>query len=142
MATRSTIAMEQPDGRVMQIYCHWDGYLGHNGRILDRAYQDRAKVYALMLLGDLISLGSEIGEPHDPNQTQGPVREQCTAFGRDRGERDCHARVFKNYDDYVDRHQYEEYEYIYRQDGVWYVSHGGDYGPLAPTLEKVDKEAV
>ena len=31
MATRSTIAMEQPDGRVMQIYCHWDGYLGHNG---------------------------------------------------------------------------------------------------------------
>lgn len=125
MATRSTIAMEQPDGRVLQIYCHWDGYLGYNGRILEQAYQDRAKVLALMLLGDLSSLGPEIGEPHDFDQREGPVREQCTAFGRDRGETGCEAKVFKSFDDYVNNHQYEEYEYIYRLDDQWMV-HGPD----------------
>lgn len=142
MATRSTIAMEQPDGRVMQIYCHWDGYLGHNGRILGSAYQDRAKVLALMLLGDISSLGPEIGEPHDFDQREGPVREQCTAFGRDRGETGCHARVFKSYDDYVSRHQYEEYEYIYRQDGEWYVCLAGVYMPLQRELARLDPETV
>lgn len=142
MATRSTIAMEQPDGRVLQIYCHWDGYLGHNGRILDQAYRDRAKVLALMLLGDISSLGPEIGEPHDFDQREGPVREQCTAFARDRGETGCDARVFKSYDDYVSRHQYEEYEYIYRQDGVWYVCHTGGYVPLQEQLAQVDTEEV
>jgi hypothetical protein len=133
MATRSTIAMEQPDGRVMQIYCHWDGYLDHNGRILQEHYRDRAKVLALMLLGDISSLRPEIGEAHD---FDGEINEKwCTAYGRDRGERDTAARVFQDFEDYRDNHQYEEFEYVFRQDDQWYVSqYERGYEPLAQVL--------
>lgn len=125
MATRSTIAMEQPDGRVMQIYCHWDGYLEHNGELLQEHYQDRAKVLALMLLGDLSSLRPEIGESHDfdARYAEGDPRENWTcAYGRDRGETGVDARVFADFEDYKANHQYEEYEYIFRSDDRWYVS--------------------
>jgi hypothetical protein len=139
MATRSTIAMEQPDGRVMQIYCHWDGYLSNNGEILQEHYRNRAKVLALMLLGDLSSLRAEIGEAHDSDAryTDGDVKENwCTAYGRDRGERDSHARVFLDFEDYRANHQYEEYEYVFRTDDQWYVSqHGREYQPLAAAIE-------
>ena len=125
MATRSTIAMEQPDGRVMQIYCHWDGYLEHNGELLQEHYQDRAKVLALMLLGDLSSLRPEIGESHDfdARYAEGDPRENWTcAYGRDRGETGVDARVFADFEDYKANNQYEEYEYIFRSDDRWYVS--------------------
>lgn len=128
MATRSTIAMEQPDGRVMQIYCHWDGYLSNNGELLQAHYRDRAKVLALMMLGDISSLRPEIGEAHDfdARYNGGDVREDwCTAFGRDRGEPDTNARVFQDFEDYKQNHQYEEFEYIYRSDDQWYVCQYG-----------------
>ena len=125
MATRSTIAMEQPDGRVMQIYCHWDGYLDHNGRILLENYQDRAKVLALMLLGDISSLREDIGMAHsfdDRYADSDPRSRWCVSYGRDRGESGTDVKVFKSFQDYVDNHQYEEYEYIFRSDDQWYVS--------------------
>jgi len=135
MATRSTIAMEQPDGRVMQIYCHWDGYLDHNGEILQEHYRDRAKVLALMYLGDISSLAPSIGEPHDWDKCPEGV---CNAYGRDRGESGCEARVFKDFEDYKANHQYEEYEYIFRSDDQWYVS---EYSRAYRALEQVLAEA-
>ncbi len=141
MATRSTIAMEQPDGRVMQIYCHWDGYLDHNGSILQEHYRDRAKVLALMLLGDVSSLRPEIGEAHDFDARYAdndPRENWVVAYGRDRGESDTEARVFKNFEDYKANHQYEEYEYIFRSDDQWYVSkYSGSYQSLAQALEEL-----
>ena len=138
MATRSTIAMEQPDGRVMQIYCHWDGYLDNNGEILQAHYRDRAKVLALMLLGDLSSLKPEIGEAHDfdARYLGGDVEEQwCTAYGRDRGEKDTAARVFRDFEDYRANHQYEEFEYCFRLDDRWYVAeYEREYRPLDEAL--------
>ena len=44
MGTRSTIALEYADGTVHQVYCHWDGYLEHNGRILQEHYLDPFKL--------------------------------------------------------------------------------------------------
>ncbi len=138
MATRSTIAMEQPNGEIMQVYCHWDGYLQHNGQILQESYNDRAKIYALMLLGDISSLRKEIGAAHDfdARYNEGDHREDwCVAYGRDRGEPGTDARVFKNWADYRDRAQFEEYNYCYRLDGQWYVEFYGRYdGPLAQAL--------
>jgi hypothetical protein len=138
MATRSTIAMEQPDGRVMQIYSHWDGYIDHNGRILQENYKDDAKVLALMMLGSISSLREEIGMPHDFDARYAesdPKATWCVAYGRDRGEKGTEARVFKDFKDYADNHQYEEYEYIYRRDGKWYVSeYGREYGPLTDAI--------
>ena len=48
MATRSTIAMKTKDGKIKAIYCHWDGYVDHNGRILSNFYTDPAKVQELI----------------------------------------------------------------------------------------------
>lgn len=138
MATRSTIAMEQPDGKVMQVYCHWDGYLSNNGRILQEHYTDRAKVLALMMLGAISSLRTEIGMAHDFDARYAdsdPKAEWTVAYGRDRGEQGTEAKVFKDFKDYVDNHQFEEYEYIFRTDDRWYVSpYGREYQLLEEAL--------
>jgi hypothetical protein len=131
MATRSTIALEYADGTVDQIYCHWDGYLDNNGKILLNHYQDPFKVQQLMELGDMSSLGAEIGEQHGFDDRS----DDCTFYGRDRGEPDTGAKRFKSFQDYVDNHQYEEYEYILRKDGEWYVdNHGRGYEPLGAAI--------
>ena len=65
MGTRSTIAMKKPEGGVVAIYCHWDGYPAHNGVILNKHWTDTDKIAQLIGLGDLSSLGTELGEKQD-----------------------------------------------------------------------------
>jgi hypothetical protein len=130
MGTRSTIALEFADGTVQQVYCHWDGYLDHNGAILKEHYSNPFKLRDLIDLGDLSSLRPEIGEKHAFSQFELRAEEVAgykiltenwtTFYGRDRGE-DCPARKYKNTDEYFDCSQQEEYDYILRTDGVWYV---------------------
>jgi hypothetical protein len=130
MGTRSTIALEFADGTVEQVYCHWDGYLEHNGAILAEHYSDPFKLRDLIDLGDLSSLRPNIGEKHAFSQFELRAEEvagyklltenMCTFYTRDRGE-DCPARKYKNTDEYFDCSQQEEYDYILRTDGVWYV---------------------
>jgi hypothetical protein len=131
MATRSTIAIEFADGTVEQIYAHWDGYLEHNGKILQEHYIDPFKVRELIDHGDVSILGPNIGTKHDFNETNYEV---CTFYGRDRGEQGVKARKFKDYADYRTNAQGEEYNYILRQvDGkpVWFVEFYGEFdGPL------------
>ena len=110
MGTRSTIALEYADGQVGQIYCHWDGYLDNNGMILHKHYQDPFKVRELLDNGDMSSLSETV--------------EGCT-FYKERGEV-CPQHMFKDYEDYAENHQYEEYEYILRRDGFWYVADHSD----------------
>ena len=43
-------------------------------------------------------------------------------YGRDRGKAGIEARYFKDFADYSDNVQFEEYNYILRTDGRWYVS--------------------
>ena len=128
MATRSTIAMEFADGSVGQVYCHWDGYPEHNGKILLEHYSNRRKLHELIDLGDLSSLAPEIGTQHDFDTR---VNGECTFYGRDGGEDDVAARYFDSYQDYLDKFQGEEYNYILRRDGLWYVSQGDRFVPLA-----------
>ena len=131
MGTRSTIALEFADGTVEQVYCHWDGYLDHNGAILVEHYSNPFKLRELIDLGDLSSLRPNIGEKHAFSQFSLRAEEvagyklltedMCTFYGRDRGEDGCEARKYKNTDEYFDCSQQEEYDYILRTDGVWYV---------------------
>ena len=51
MATRSHIGIKNQDNSVTYIYCHWDGYPGHNGKILLNHYQTEDKVRELMKIG-------------------------------------------------------------------------------------------
>jgi len=135
MATRSTIALEFADGTVQQVYCHWDGYLDNNGKLLQAHYMDPFKVRDLIDLGDISSLRPEIGVAHpfsmwDLAEGQKMEREEfdakfgnmTTFYGRDRGEPGSESKKFANFEEYVKEHQYEEYEYILRTDGKWYVS--------------------
>ena len=108
MATRSTIAMEFADGTVQQIYCHWDGYLEHNGKILFNHYVDPYKTRELIDMGSISSLCNTIEETN-----QG-------AHHFWRGE-ELRVAKFNDFQDYLAHHQYEEYEYILRKDGHWYV---------------------
>jgi hypothetical protein len=101
MATRSTIALEFADGTVQQIYCHNDGYLSYNGRILKESYSDPFKLRDLIELGSISSLA--------------PTLDGVFAYGRDRGESDTEASRFANLQDYKTNGQWEEYNYILRQ---------------------------
>lgn len=143
MATRSTIAIEAADGTVKQIYCHWDGYLDHNGKLLITHYKDAAKAEQLIALGSISSLRRDVGEKHDFNNAD-DAREKgwTTAYHRDRGE-DLSVNEFKSFDDYRANHQYEEYEYILRNTGEWFVAaYGEKYVPLAEAIaaEMLDAE--
>ena len=136
MATRSTIALEFADGTVEQVYCHWDGYLEHNGKILAEHYSNPFILRDLIDLGGLSSLRRDIGEKHAFSQFDLPKEEveafvkrtenMCTFYARDRGEK-LVVHKFADFEDYLAHHAYEEYEYILRNDNgvaVWFVDCG------------------
>ena len=132
MATRSTIAMEFADGTVQQIYCHWDGYLEHNGKILFNHYVDPYKTRELIDMGGISSLCNTIEETK-----QG-------AYHFWRGE-ELRVEKFNDFQDYLAHHQYEEYEYILRKDGHWYVQAHDDAfvmlkSALADAQDLIDQE--
>ncbi len=146
MATRSTIALEFADGTVEQIYCHWDGYLAHNGKILRDHYSNPFILRDLIDLGDISSLGPNIGRKHAFSPFEGDkadyeaAREAgwTTFFGRDRGETGVKARKFKDFEEYRLKAQREEYDYILRNiDGkaTWFVcDHDGAYVTLESAI--------
>ena len=142
MGTRSTIALEYADGTVDQIYCHWDGYLEHNGQILRDHYTDPFKVQKLMEQGDMSSLAPNIGSQHAFEKAP---EGECTFYKRDRNESGTGAKRFKDYADYVENHQYEEYEYILRNvegKATWFVKcHSAPYATLAEAFE-AEKQAA
>lgn len=152
MATRSTIAMEFADGTVHQVYCHWDGYLENNGQILFKHYVDPFKTRDLIDQGDISSLGEVVGEKHDFSRldTQMPEDEyerlyghMTTFYGRDRGETGTGAKKFADFADYKENFCHEEYAYILRRDGNWYVKqYSKDFELLADALAGLEQEAA
>ena len=130
MGTRSSIAMKTEDG-IRAIYCHWDGYIDHNGRILKEFYSTDEKVKALLDLGDLSSLRQEIGEQQDfdakyKENPELPMFENwCLAYGRDRGETGVDAKTHKDIGEWVEARAGSWCEYFYLFDGQdWIVSNG------------------
>jgi len=133
MATRSIIAIQNADGQFQAIYCHWDGYLSNNGRILAENYTDEDKVRKLIALGDISSLRPHIGKQHDFDN---PPRDECNAYGRDRGETERAARLFVSFQ-HLQNSIAEEFTYVYdTADGVWSVAYGDsvELTPLALAL--------
>jgi hypothetical protein len=83
MSTRSNIVLVKEDGSAQSIYCHWDGYPEYTGAVLLQHYTDPVKIQELINLGDISSIGPELGEKHDFNI---PMARVVTAYHRDRGE--------------------------------------------------------
>ena len=158
MGTRSRIGVMHGDN-VKSVYCHWDGYLQHNGAILQEHY-DSAKANQLVALGDLSSLRPEIGEKHAFSQFELRAEEvagfklltenMCTFYGRDRGETGTEWKTHTNFVDFFAEVEgsWCEWYYIMR-DGVWYVGNIYDKDeqfykklvPLAEALATVKEEA-
>ena len=148
MGTRSTIALEFADKSVEQVYCHWDGYLSNNGQILLKHYSNPFVLRDLIDLGDMSSLGINIGvqHPFSPHFDEGSklayekamALGSCTFYGRDRGETGADKKTFVDFQDYLAHHQYEEYDYILRNIGgkaTWFVSdHDGAYVELEQAI--------
>ena len=161
MGTRSMIAIENPNSKAVKaIYCHWDGYLEHNGAILNEHYATSPKVNNLIALGDLSSLRQEIGEKHAFSTLDLKTQEEkdahdlahadsCTFYTRDRGE-DAPYKFFADAKaalDYYDG-SWCEYFYLFRYDadqqaGKWFFKKGakGPWKRLATALKaKVNEE--
>lgn len=136
MATRSTIAIENADGTVTGIYCHWDGYLAYNGKILQENYADEARVRELIALGNISSLDVSIGTKHDfDNCPKG----ETNAYARDRGEREQEARTYDNWTRFINE-EGQEYDYLFRPStGKWQVN---TYSGIYDLAEAFTKEEV
>ena len=116
MATRSHIGVRNLDGTVDYIYCHFDGYPKHNGKILIDHYADMDKVKALLALGDLSILGAEIGEKQDFNNRDESDNNWCLAYGRDRNEPNTSVKTTQ----FVDLLKDDSVDYVYVFDGDYW----------------------
>ena len=115
MSTRSTISIQTPEGDIRTIYCHYDGYLSHNGALLYTHYNTEEKVNALIDLGDLSSLCEKlIPDPDSSHTWETPQENVTVAYHRDRGEElhvDRSASIHS-----IDS---QDYNYLFK-DGAWH----------------------
>jgi len=155
MGTRSRIGVMHGD-KVKSVYCHWDGYLSHNGRLLQDHY-DSAKANNLVAMGDMSSLGRVIGEAHpfSPHTSAEDAalyehaKDQgyCTFYARDRGETGTEFQVAHTFAEFLEQADGCGAEYYYiMKDGVWYVGDTYDHSPLSKRLtlltEALEKEVA
>ena len=148
MSTNSLILQEQQDGTLKGIYCHWDGYLQHNGIILSESYSDPKKLAKLLELGDLSSLGEELetseavrlhgfsyyvseafkalsDEEQERLKNEDHSGKYTVAYHRDRGEELKPLKTITLEEQKNGENRFSNcYEFIYVQDknGVWYVN--------------------
>ena len=142
MGTRSRIAVMHGD-TVKSVYCHWDGYLSNNGKILQEHY-DSSKANNLVALGDISSLRPEIGEKHAFSRLEVPMDDEAydklygnmtTFYGRDRGEENVSWKVAHSFEEFLEQVDNCGGEYYYiMKDGVWYCGDTYDRTPLSGKL--------
>jgi len=160
MGTRSMIAIQNPYSKdVRAVYCHWDGYLAHNGAILQKHYSASPKVNNLIALGDMSSLGTQLGEAHpfSPHTNEADklayeaAKEAgyCTFYTRDRGE-DAPFKVFPTLakaEAYFEG-SWCEYLYVFKYTkasdyttGEWHYKKVGErWKKLRPAIAKLKAE--
>lgn len=163
MATRSMIAQMDDNGITARaIYCHWDGYLSNNGRILQTHY-DSVKTRELISLGDLSSLQAEIGTAHpfsrlecnlNTEEWEAQYGNQCTFYGRDRDQSNTDASSYSSLAELIDSAQGcgaqfvyilrgEEWFYTrsqYTEDGEGYQTQWTGLESLSQALETLETE--
>lgn len=125
MATRSYIGKMNPEtGVITYIYCHYDGYLSHTGRLLVENYSDETKVDELLNLGDLSFLDEQIGEQHDFKK---PTKGWTVSYFRDRGEQN--KSISQTYLEDYNVNPGIDYFYLFTEDG-WKYSTGNGWGKI------------
>ncbi len=137
MGTRSAIGVMHGN-KAKVVYCHWDGYLENNGRILQEHYNS-AKANHLVALGGMSSLRKNIEIPEGVEHSFDKPADDITVFyGRDRGETGNEFQVCFSDAEMFEKFDWCEYFYI-MQDGVWFVSEGegSEWKVLADALQEL-----
>tara|TARA_R110000803_G_scaffold40444_1_gene87174 strand:- start:338 stop:769 length:432 start_codon:yes stop_codon:yes gene_type:complete len=117
MATRSVIARIEATGvggaddTIKAVYCHSDGYLSNNGKILDQHYRDEDKVDELLAGGDMSSLKDTIKDTIFYHRDKKESYERVKASTL-KNETDLIEHAFSYYD--------AELLYMFAY-GTWYV---------------------
>jgi hypothetical protein len=111
MSTNSSIAVIGKDGSVVQIFCHWDGDIKRNGKLLFENYNTQEKAEELVLAGNLLSLGTTLEEcKHEFSYT--------------------YYNHFKDYDSYyktfLEEDFDDEFNYYFDEHGIWNVRTKGE----------------
>lgn len=135
MGTRSLIGVMHGDNCKF-VYCHWDGYPEHNGKILLENY-DSSKANHLVSLGGISSLNRLIEIPDGVEHTfNDPAAGVTVFYNRDRGDEGMEFQSVNNFDAFLKEvsDSWAEYYYI-MQDGEWFV--GSVYGPLKYRLTRL-----
>ena len=106
MATRSRIGIQNPDGSVNSIYCHFDGCPSYNGQTLQEHYSDRDELQKLIELGDISSLGDDLLT--------------TIAYHRDRDEDYFPSRRNESLE-LLNKSDFEKYGYVYTLENKWVI---------------------
>ena len=110
MSTRSNIAIQKPDGKILSIYVHSDGYPDGVGQCLIDNYKTYISAEKLFRYGDASYLGSTLKE--------------CSFYHRD-WQRDLDpAHLHKNFESFKTYYAgdvFIEFVYLYKN-GQWLVS--------------------
>jgi len=132
MGTRSRIGYELPDHSVVSVYCHWDGYVEHNGRILVEHYQDREAVKELIDGGSMSSLRTRQTWSNGPSlkdengefitDSEGNImsegdRDPQPLYRTERGDELEVSHT--SFDEFISGNCGEEYAYLYDLNGNW-----------------------
>jgi len=141
MSTRSAIGIKDGDGNIKGIYCHWDGYLENNGKILLENYKDESKVEELIELGDLSILGEEIGTKVDFGSFSSSSSKQCLAYGRDRGESSAEFKTFGDEQEFVDYFVDSDFYYLFK-DNSWYWHTRYNHDDRTKWFDKLTPEVI
>lgn len=86
MGTRSNIGYVENE-RAKVVYCHWDGYLEHNGKLLFSHYNSLEKAKEIVALGALSFLDENLYPSSDAKHSFDERQDGVSvAYHRDRGE--------------------------------------------------------
>lgn len=132
MATRSAIAIEtgipEFESRdIHSIYCHWDGYPEHNGKLLHEVYNTYRSVLALLNAGSISSLDESF--------------DKIEFHHRDMGRELDPFSVYKNRDEFISESRGLDYLYLFNQNDVWevYEYHTHQWHNLAELLASIER---
>lgn len=119
MSTHSNIGILLEDGTVQRVYCQWDGYPKHNGKILLENYNTEELVKELISFGDISILRKNI-HPKNNHTFDNPEKDVTVYYGRDKLEQNTEPKT-------LSMEEWECYpytscvNYFYLfQDGEWF----------------------
>ncbi len=136
MSTRSRIAvLQENDGSVKSVYCHWDGYVSGVGETLLNQYNTYERANAIVALGGLSSLHENLDPLPEAPEASFPGKDKpdiitthsfdkrqkdvTVAYHRDRKfpfEQQVHGSLAK----FNRNKDFQTYNYIF-MGGQWYV---------------------